>query len=220
MTFPNDGTYAVKNEYSDEEISPVLVESRLARKHSRKLGRVMDIVADHRLQQLKHFQAREQLLIATYGYDRIAHDDDSWALHPALHRHKNSPPACGLICLQELKEAISMFARDRSRQRAKRFIQELKQATVSMNLTDAELAMLKRFVEERDRDTAHVTAAPADPAPQYRSPRSLTPEIPPDKCVHMEKKEAGMMDPEQDQLESPPAGMGLETPGQQCHPNG
>ena len=74
-----------------------------------------------------------------------------------------------------LKEEISMSARDRSRQRAERFIQELKQWTVSMNLTDAQLAMLKRFTEERDRDTAHVTAAPADTA-QYCSPRSLTPE--------------------------------------------
>ena len=80
-----------------------------------------------------------------------------------------------------------MSARDRLKQRAKRFIQGLQQGTVSMNLTDAELAMLKRFVEERDRDTAHVTAAPADTA-QYRSPRSLTPEIPPDVCVHMEKR--------------------------------
>ena len=60
-----------------------------------------------------------------------------------------------------LKEAISMSARDRSRQ-AKRFIQELKRGTVSMNLTDAELAMFKRFVEGRDRNTAHVTAARAD----------------------------------------------------------
>ena len=51
-----------------------------------------------------------------------------------------------------------MSATERSRQRAKRFIQELKQGTLSMNLTNAELAMFKRFVEERDRDTAHVTA--------------------------------------------------------------
>ena len=50
-----------------------------------------------------------------------------------------------------------MSARERSRQRAKRFIQELKQGTLSMNLTNADMAMFKWFVEERDRDTAHVT---------------------------------------------------------------
>ena len=86
-------------------------------------------------------------------------------------------------------------------------------------MTDTEFAILKRLVENRDRDTVHATVAPVDAA-QYRSPRSLTPEIPSDVCVHMEKKEAGMMDPEQDQLESSSAGTGLETPGQQCPPNG
>ena len=30
----------------------------------------------------------------------------------------------------------------------------------TVNLTDAEFAMLKRFVEKRDRDAAHVTVAP------------------------------------------------------------
>ena len=73
--------------------------------------------------------------------------------------------------------------------------------------------MLKRLVEKRDRDAAHATIAPVDTA-QYRNPRSLTAEIPSDVCAHMEKKEAGMMDPDQDQLESPSAGTDLETPGQ------
>ena len=48
----------------------------------------------------------------------------------------------------------------------------------------------------------------------------MTPEIPSDVCVHVEKKEAGMMDPGQDQLQSSSAGTGLETLGQQCPPNG
>ena len=39
-----------------------------------------------------------------------------------------------------------------------------------------------------------------------------------DICVcNMEKHEEGRVDPEPDQLESPPAGTGFETPGQQCH---
>ena len=55
------------------------------------------------------------------------------------------------------------------------------------NLTDAEFTMLKRLVEKRDRNAAHATVASVDTA-QYRSPRSLTPEIPTDLCVHMEKR--------------------------------
>ena len=79
--------------------------------------------------------------------------------------------------------------------------------------------MLKRFVEKRDLGAAHATVVPVGTAP-YRSPRSLTPEIPSDVCVHIEKKKAGMMDPEQDQLELLSAGTGFQTPGRQCPPNG
>ena len=95
------------------------------------------------------------------------------------------------------------------RQKVGNLISAIEQGKVS----DEEFAILKRLVEKRDRDAWHATVAPVDTA-QYRSPRSLTPEIPSDVCVHMEKEEAGMMDPEQDQLESPSAGMGLETPEQ------
>ena len=87
------------------------------------------------------------------------------------------------------------------------------------NLTDAEFAMLKWFVEKRDRDAAHAIVAPVDTA-QYRSPGSLTPEIPSDVCVVMEKKNEGRMNPEPTELEPPSAGTGLETPGQQCPSNG
>ena len=94
-----------------------------------------------------------------------------------------------------------------------------------MKFTDAELAMFKWFVEKRDRDTAHVTAVPADTA-QHRSRRLLTPEIPPDVCIGIEKKNKGMeekdqdrMNPEPSELESPSAVTDLETPGQQCPPN-
>ena len=74
-------------------------------------------------------------------------------------------------------------------------------------------------MEKRDHDAVHATVAAVDTV-QYRSLRSMTPEMPSDVCVHVEKKEAGMMDPGQDQLESSSAGTGLETLGQQCPPNG
>ena len=109
-----------------------------------------------------------------------------------------------------LKDAISM-----PRQKARNRISAVEQGKVS----NEEFAMLKRLAEKRDLGAAHVTVAPVNTA-QYRSPRSLTPEIPSNVCVHIEKNKAGMMDPEQDQLELPSAGTGLETPGQQCPPNG
>ena len=51
---------------------------------------------------------------------------------------------------------------------------------------------------------------------QHCIPRSPDPEMPPDVCVSLESNE-GKVDPEQDELESPSAGTGFETPGQQCH---
>ena len=74
MTFPT-GVVEIRK-CSDEELKTMLEEAREASKHSRKLGKVMGIVADHCLQQLKHFQAREQLATwrRAHGYDR----DDIW----------------------------------------------------------------------------------------------------------------------------------------------
>ena len=100
--------------------------------------------------------------------------------------------------MNALKDTISM-----PRQKVRNLISAIEQGEVS----DEEFAKLKRLVKNRD----HATIAPVDTA-QCRRPRSLTPDIPSDVCVHMEKKEVGMMDPEQDQLESPSAGTGLETP--------
>ena len=138
MTLPTGSSVIEKRKYSDSEMKAMLAESREACKHSRKLGRVMDIVAHHRLQQLKQFQAKEQLATwrKTHGYDRIADDVDSWAFRPRPPSPKELTASLWSD-LQKLKDAVSMSARKRSRQRAKIFIQELKQGTVSMNLTDA-----------------------------------------------------------------------------------
>ena len=97
------------------------------------------------------------------------------------------------------------------------FINELGQGTASV--TDEEFAMLKRMiVERRGRDAAHVTVAPIDTT-QPCSHRSRSLEVSFDVCVCMETNNEGRMDPERDQLESPSAGTGFETPGQQCLPN-
>ena len=109
-------------------------------------------------------------------------------------------------------------------QRKKSLIQGTEQGTVSFS--DEQFARLKRFVEKRDRDAAHVTVAPVGTA-QYRSPHSPTPVMLFDTRVHMEKKDEhseqkteGMMNPERDQLKPLSLSTGLETPGQQCPSNG
>ena len=236
MTFPNDGTCVIKMEYSEEKISAVLVESRQSRKQMRKSGTVTETVAAYRLREMKNLQAVEKLATwkRTYGYDRIATDGNQWAsrLLPLTPEQFTQSLWSEL---NALRDAISTPEGDGFSQRAKSFTKEIGQGKVNStnaigqstaNLTDAEFAMLKRLVEKRDRDAAHATVAPVDTA-QYRSPRSLTPEIPSDVCVSMEKKSQGMeekdegrINPEPAELESPSAAMGLETPGQQCPPNG
>ena len=74
----------VENKYSEEEISVVLAESREARKHLREVGRVVKIVAAHRLKELRHLQAVDNLVTwrRTLGFDRTADDDDQWASRP------------------------------------------------------------------------------------------------------------------------------------------
>ena len=115
-------------------------------------------------------------------------------------------------------------------QRAKSFIKEIGLGTVNAtdaigqstaNLTDAEFAMRKRLVEKRDPKAIHATVAPVDTA-QYHSPGSPTPETPFDACgcVDMKENNVGKMNLEPTELESPSAGTGLRTPGQQCSPNG
>ena len=86
-------------------------------------------------------------------------------------------------------------------------------------LQDEELAVIKRYVEKRSREAAQarVSVTPVDTV-QHCSPCTLNPDMPPDICFKLESNE-GKMGPELKKLESPSAGTGLETPGQQCPPN-
>ena len=84
-------------------------------------------------------------------------------------------------------------------------------------LLDKELAVIKRYVEKRSREAAQVTVTPVDTV-QHSSPYPLNPEPSSSVYVKLENTE-GKMGPELEELESPSAGTGLKTPGQQCPPN-
>ena len=157
----------------------MLEESREASKHLRKLGRVMGIIADHRLQQLQHFQAVEQLATwrKTYGYDR----EDSW-MHGTLPLSPQEFTASLWFDLQELNDAISMSGRARPWQKTREFLDGLKG-----DLPDEELAAIKRYVEKQSREAAQVTVTPVSTA-QHCIPHSLNPEIPSDVCMSVWKK--------------------------------
>ena len=169
MTFPTG--MGEMRKYSDDELKEMLEESREASKHSRKSGRVMEIVVDHRLQQLQHFRAMEQLATwrRTHGYDR----DDRW-MHGTFLLSPQEFTASLWSNLQELKDAISMSGRARPWQKTRKFLDGLKG-----DLPDEEVAAIKRYVERRSRKAAqvtvtpvstvqHSTAFPARSIPKYR----------------------------------------------------
>ena len=108
-----------------------------------------------------------------------------------------------------------MSGKERSKQRVESFIKKNEQGTAS--LTDAEFVRLERMIRERGgRTAAHENVAQTDTA-QPCNPRSSS-EISSDVHVYIEGRNEGRMDLERDQLESPSAGTGVETPGRQCLP--
>ena len=109
MTFPT-GVIEIRK-CSDEELKTMLDEAREASKHLRKLGRVLGIVAAHRLQQIKEFLTFEKLVTwrKMNDFDRAADGEDN-----RFHGPRSLPPtpetfAAVLWCeVNALKDAISM----------------------------------------------------------------------------------------------------------------
>ena len=206
MTFPIVGVDFMK--YSDEELTAMLVEAVEASKHARKRGRVMGIVAAHRLKQMRTLLMYEEL--ATWrrenGFDRVEAVD-----------HRSLPPtpeqyyASLWLEVNALKDAISMPLQ----------LLQLINAIEQDTLSDEEYATLKRCMEKRVRETAQVTAVTRDHAVQHCSPCSPNPDRPSGVLCNLENNE-GEMDPKMKELEeltSSSTGTGLNTPGQQCLPN-
>ena len=177
------------------------------------LAIVTETVDAHRLQKMRDLLTFEKL--ATWrrmnGFDRVADGEDNWFHGPRSFPSSPEEYTADLWCkVNELKDTISM-----PRQKVSNLINEIEQGKVS----DEEFSILKRLVEKRSREAAQaqVTVTPVDTV-QHCSPCPLNPEMPPDVCFKLENNE-GRMDPERGELESPSAGTGLETPGQQCPPN-
>ena len=97
MTFP---TGVEIRKCSDEELTTILDEAGEASKHARKLGRVMGIVAAHRLKHMREFLAYEELAIwrRENGFDRVVEGEESCFMFIAHFRplRSSTMPACGL----------------------------------------------------------------------------------------------------------------------------
>ena len=222
MTFPT-GVIEIRK-CSDEELKAMLDEARETSKHSRKLGRVLGIVAAHRLQQMKEFLAYEEL--ATWrrmdGFDRIAADDNQRASLPLPLTPEQFTQSLWSE-VNALKDEISMPAKNtvtRPRQKTMDVVDGRRSDSLDELLVNFEFARIKEYLEKPSRDKAaqaQVTVTPVGIV-QYCSPCLLDPEPSSSVYVKLENPE-GKMGPELEELESPSAGTSLETPGQQCPPN-
>ena len=97
MTFP---TGVEIRKCSDEELKIILDEAGEASKHTRKLGKVMGIVAAHRLKHMREVFTYEELEIwrRENGFDRVVEGEESCFMFIARFRplRSNTMPACGL----------------------------------------------------------------------------------------------------------------------------
>ena len=201
MTFPIVGVNFMK--YSDKELTAMLVETGEASKHARKRGRVMGIVAAHRLKQMRTLLMYEEL--ATWrrenGFDRVEAVD-----------HRSLPPtpeqyyASLWLEVNALKDAISMPLQ----------LLKLINAIEQDALSDEEYATLKRCMEKRVRETAQVTAVTRDHTVQPCSPCSSNPDRPSGVLCNLENE--GTMSQELEELTSSSTSTGLNTPGQLSPP--
>ena len=163
---------------SDEELTTILDEAGEASKHARKLGRVMGIVAAHRLKHMRESLAYEELITwrRENGFDRVVEGEES-----CFYVHRSLPPTpkqyhAGLWSeVNALNDAITM-----PRLKVSKLISVIEQG----KLSDEEYATLKRLVEKRDREAAQVTAATPVNTEQHCSPCPLNPDMPPDVSNH------------------------------------
>ena len=183
MTFPTGVDF---RKYSDKELTTMLEEAGEASKHARKLGRVMGVVAAHRIKDVREFLAYQQL--ATWrrenGFDRNAAAEKNWS-----GDHRSLPPTPDQYTaslwseVNALRDAISM-----PRQEVSRLINAVEQGKLSVE----EYATLERLVEKRVCETTQVTAVTRDDTVQHCSPCSPNPDRPSGLCFNLENNEGKM----------------------------
>ena len=228
-------TDLMKKGYTKDKVFVVIFDLEREKKCRRMQAIVAETVNAHRLEKMKELLAYEKL--ATWrriiGFDRVVEGEENW-----FYGHRSLPPTPQEYHtslrheLQKLKDAVSMpnekFARPKrpvekrglqEEELQKKKMAEFRSDSLGELLANFEFARIKEYVEKRSREEAQaqVTVTPVDTV-QRCSPCPLDPEPSSSVFVKLENTE-GKMGPELEELESPSAGTGLETPKQQCPPN-
>ena len=140
----------VKKGYTQDEVFAILFESEREKKRRETLARVTKTVDAHRLEKMRELLAFEKL--ATFrrmnGFDRDVDREYDWRLLPPTPQKFYASLRSDL---QKLNDAISTLAENtltRRWQKTIDFVDGLKG-----KLPDEELAVIKRYVDKRSRET-------------------------------------------------------------------
>ena len=223
VTFLTD---MIKKEYSQYEVFAVLFESEREKNRREMLAIVSKTVDAHRLEKMRELPAYKKpaTIRRMNGFDRDVDRVYDWYSLPPKPQEYNASLRNEL---KKLKDAISMpneeFVRlkqsvekrgHEDEELQKKKMAEFRSDSLDELLTNFEFARVKEYVEKWSREAAQaqVTVTPVDTV-QHCSPCPPNPDMPSDVCIKLKSIE-GKMDPELEELESPSAGTGLETPGQ------
>ena len=235
-------TDLMKKSYTQDEIFAVIFESERERKRRRILAIVTKTVDALRLKNMREFLAYQEL--ATWRrmncFDRVVEGEES-----GFHGHRSLPPTplkyhASLRHEYHASPTPQEYLRHESMpneefvkrpvEKRGREEEELQQKTLDVVdgrrsdsldklLANFEFARIKEYVDKRSREAPQVQVAVTQVNTlQHSSPCPLDPEPSSSTYVSLENTESEMS-PELEGLESPPAGMGIKTPGQQCSPN-
>ena len=223
VTFLTD---MMKKEYSQYEVLAVLFESEREKNRREMLAIVSKTVDAHHLEKMKELPAHKKP--ATFrrmnGFDRDVDRVYDWHSLPTTPQEYNASLRNEL---KKLKDAISMPNEDFVRLKRpvekrghedeklqKKKMAELRSDSLDELLTNFKFARVKEYVKKWSREAAkaQVTVTPVDTV-QHCSPCPSNPDMPSDVCTKFKSIE-GKMNPKLEELESPSAGTGLETPGQ------
>ena len=151
----------IQKGYTKDEVFGVLFESEQERKRRRLQAIVIAEVAAHNLKKMNELLTYQELVIwrRENGFDRVADGEDDW-----FHGPRPLPPTPEQFTqslwseVNALKEEISMPART-PWQKTMGFVDGLQE-----RLPDAELVVIKRYVERRSREEAQaqITVTPVD----------------------------------------------------------
>ena len=165
--------------YTQDDVFAILLESGKDKKRREMRLNVTETVDAQRLKEIENLALRVEMAA---WRRRNGFDHAEPLIRDGLPLTPEEFTAYMWDEVQELEDAILLTASKRRRKRMRRFVRELEQGRVIMELTDAERDSIKLYLKERAYGASQVTASSACTVKHCTS-NSPNPETEPDACV-------------------------------------